>query len=482
MKYTHYSESHVGLVRKANEDSLGDIPCQNGAHAFVVCDGMGGHVGGAVASSMAVKCILDFLAAANLDDCPAAIREACNFANTQVFATAASDPSLQGMGTTCVVLVIKDDLCYFGHVGDSRLYIYSNKELHRLTRDQSFVQMLVDNGEISDDMAESHPKKNQILQAIGIGPEISPKTGEMRISPKNGDKLLLCTDGLNGMMGDKLIASAFRNNDNLKACASNLIQLALEHGGRDNVTVSVIEIESSPHANSGFKSENPTASAPGTQVFEPPKKKNTGSKLLKKYKIHIVLGGFALVTLMIVLLLRNKGGDELPGEDSTKNEKTQHGKEIALEVLVKTPKDQLNGLKNSLIIGVDDKVVKSEKDTLILLTIEKGVFVGYEAEEPKKEESEKQVDKQKLETENQKADQKNERKDEKKKVADSKKAMSKGESENYIVKAGETLTSISKLYQEKGCNVTAEQIANDNGFDSPDQILPMDKELLIKCR
>jgi serine/threonine protein phosphatase PrpC len=321
MKFSHYSATNVGLVRKANEDSFGDIACQNGAHAYAVCDGMGGHVGGATASQMAVKCILEFLAKADMTDCEFAIRQACNYANTQVFATASNDSSLQGMGTTCVVLVIKGDYCYFGHVGDSRLYLYTNKELHRLTRDQSYVQMLVDSGELSDDLAETHPKKNQILQAIGISEEIAPKTCELRISPKKGDKLLLCTDGLNGMMNDKVIASAFRNNDSLKSCAENLIQLALDNGGRDNVTVSLVEITESTHVSSLFKSENPVPSAPGTEMFPVPKKAMNWKSFYKKYKIHVIASSAAICVLVVSLLLMR------PTEESKTREGTPNTKE-----------------------------------------------------------------------------------------------------------------------------------------------------------
>jgi serine/threonine protein phosphatase PrpC/LysM repeat protein len=460
MKFSNYSETNVGLVRKANEDSYADSACLNDAHAFVVCDGMGGHVGGATASSMAVKCILEFLSKADLTDCEAAIRDACNYANMQVYATAVNDPNLHGMGTTCVVLVVKGDHCYFGHVGDSRLYIYTNKELHRLTRDQSFVQMLVDKGEISDDQAESHPKKNQILQAIGIGPEIKPATCEVRINSKKGDKLMLCTDGLNGMINDKLIASAFRNNDNLKACAGNLIQLALENGGRDNVTVSLIEITDSPHASSLFKSENPAPSAPGTDVFEAPPKIPMWKKLVKKYKIHLIAGGSALCALLVGLVLLKGEENPTPPLATTETTQVEEKKTITISEIEKMAKEELDKYRNTKIEGVEtDTTFRSEKDPRIVIQINKGVFADYKiSEEPASTDPPQPT-----------PPPANPKKD----------TTNKSGDRSYTVKNGDTLESIAKAQSANGCKVTADNILDDNNKNST--IIKVGDKLKIIC-
>jgi serine/threonine protein phosphatase PrpC len=474
IKFNHYSETHVGHVRKANEDNHADRACANGAHAFVVCDGMGGHVGGATASAMAMNCILDFLEKADLTDCNAAIRDACNYANTQVYATSINDPSLHGMGTTCVVMVVKDDYCYFGHVGDSRLYLYTNKELHRLTRDQSFVQMLVDRGEISDDMAESHPKKNQILQAIGIGPEIQPKTCERRVSPKKGDRFLLCTDGLNGMINDTFIASAFRNNEQLSPCGKKLIQLALDHGGRDNVTVSMIEITESAHLSSDFKSENPELPAPRTEMFAMPEKTSSLKSIYKKYKIHLIASCAAMCVVAVALSLVNGTEDSsviaVQSTNPDKSTDSQMSKEptgstptgeITVDDLRKKTKAELQKWVNKPISDCKDKdttVVSIENDK-IKLKIKGGIFAGIEEQMMEKPEETSKKNK-----ENNTAVKKN-----------------KGDFlREYKVQKGEKLDDIAKKMraQFRDCTgITAEKIANNNGINNPDKV---DEGIILK--
>ena len=159
MKYRNHSITNVGKVRKANEDNYGDTMTPNG-HLFVVCDGMGGHVGGAKASSIAVSSIIEYFMRQEFSNVIQAIDRSLSFANEQIFANALSDPTLKGMGTTAVVLIISGNDCYVGHVGDSRIYLKSDNKLNRITKDHSFVQTLVDSGVISDDEAESHPNKN----------------------------------------------------------------------------------------------------------------------------------------------------------------------------------------------------------------------------------------------------------------------------------------------------------------------------------
>lgn len=474
IKFNHYSETHVGHVRKANEDNHADRACANGAHAFVVCDGMGGHVGGATASAMAMNCILDFLEKADLTDCNAAIRDACNYANTQVYATSINDPSLHGMGTTCVVMVVKDDYCYFGHVGDSRLYLYTSKELHRLTRDQSFVQMLVDRGEISDDMAESHPKKNQILQAIGIGPEIQPKTCERRVSPKKGDRFLLCTDGLNGMINDTFIASAFRNNEQLSPCGKKLIQLALDHGGRDNVTISMIEITESAHLSSDFKSENPELPAPRTEMFAMPEKTSSLKSIYKKYKIHLIASCAAMCVVAVALSLVNGTEDstaiavQSPKRDeatanNTSEEQTgsTSPQEITVDDLRKKTKEELQyWLKKPIsdCEGKDTTVVSIEK---LKLKIKEGIFAGIEEQEPEtnKEKSQNRKENAVIFTDGQHL-------------------------EDYEVKPNEGLDAIAEKMRKKyrDCKgITAEKICNDNQECNNPNDIKIGMKLKIIC-
>jgi serine/threonine protein phosphatase PrpC len=294
---THTTLSDVGKVRKANEDNAGMIERTDGAKIFVVCDGMGGHVGGATASKIAVTGILQFLENRDLSNCETAISEALIFANQQVYANALNNPDLHGMGTTCVLMVIKDDECYFGHVGDSRIYLHTERELHRLTKDHSYVQQLVDMGEITDDQAESHPRKNQIMKALGIAADVQPELGARKLSPKTGDRILMCTDGLNGMINDKQIASILLQNMSREQCAQLLIKSALEHGGKDNVTATVIDIEDSPHEQSVFLSRNPVGveMKSRTAFYQPTKK-----TFWKKYQVPLIIAGSVVGVAILV--------------------------------------------------------------------------------------------------------------------------------------------------------------------------------------
>jgi len=268
IKYHFSAKTDVGLVRQANEDYLGDAQTPNG-HVFVVCDGMGGHVGGARASQIAVNSILEFFAKEIHENMFTALDRSLQFANEQIFAVALNEPKMKGMGTTAVVLVIKGDNCFIGHVGDSRIYLKSNNKLNRITKDHSFVQNLVDKGVISDDEAENHPKKNQILKALGISPNIAPTIASEPILIKSSDVFLLCSDGLSGMINDRSMEMMI-DVSNLDRSASVLIQAACDGGGHDNITVTLIGVTESPHSNSVFKNFNPITASnfQETHLFE----------------------------------------------------------------------------------------------------------------------------------------------------------------------------------------------------------------------
>jgi protein phosphatase len=240
--FVFHSLSNIGLVRKANEDSYGDERSENG-HVFVVCDGMGGHIGGAKASQLAVSSVLEYFRNHKDKSPTQLIHEAICFANTQVHGYADVNPEFKGMGTTCVVLLVSpDNKIYYGHVGDSRLYLYLNGELKRLTKDHSYVQFLVDTGQISEEEMETHPNKNQILKALGIDENVKPEVNQEAFIPKEGSLFMLCSDGLCGMVTDsamKAILDGFSLNKTNKT-AELLVDAALENGGKDNITVTLI--------------------------------------------------------------------------------------------------------------------------------------------------------------------------------------------------------------------------------------------------
>lgn len=247
-KYNIGNATHVGQIRKANEDYFGNFHTPNG-HVFVVCDGMGGHVGGAKASRIAVESIKSFLSSNEFSDPKLAIHHSIVNANTSIIKFAEQNPELKGMGATCVMMLISEKGVFIGHVGDSRIYHYAASKLKRLTKDHSFVQTLVDMGEISESEAERHPRKNEISNALGL-PNMKPPTirDESIFAHKN-DIILLCTDGLTGIVNDKGIAQVLRTNKSIQAKSDILVESANHGGGNDNITVQLIEFTDVPAIN-----------------------------------------------------------------------------------------------------------------------------------------------------------------------------------------------------------------------------------------
>lgn len=238
----------VGKKRAANEDYLGKADTPNG-RVVVVCDGMGGHVGGATASHIAVETILDFLRENFRNDPREAIGEAIDAANQTILNHARTHPELTGMGSTCVLLLIRNGKVYIGHVGDSRIYLVRSKIIRQLTVDHSYVQELVDAGAINKEQAEHHPRKNEITNALGI-PNMKPATvRDEPISPEAGDVFLLCSDGLSNMVDDKHIAHIASNLEmTTQQRADTLVQRANDNGGLDNITCALVEFSAKPES------------------------------------------------------------------------------------------------------------------------------------------------------------------------------------------------------------------------------------------
>ena len=175
--YISHFNSDVGLVRKANEDYfqvVSSSEINNNGDLFIVCDGMGGHVGGRIASQLATESIVGFFESMFHENPILALDKAIMHAHNQILTKSQSNPELKGMGTTCVVALYRDDDLYIGHVGDSRVYVITNNSIKRLTKDHSYVQKLVDRGELKDEQMESHPRKNELTQALGASGEVKP--------------------------------------------------------------------------------------------------------------------------------------------------------------------------------------------------------------------------------------------------------------------------------------------------------------------
>lgn len=235
------NRTDVGRVREVNEDSMVTFDSPNG-RVVAVCDGMGGQAAGDVASKLACAIISDILTNNKFDTPTEAITRACLAANQGIIHKASQNPELEGMGATCVIVILKDGLVYYGWIGDSRIYYINQGNIVQLTRDQSYVQQLVDQGQITVEEAEHHPQKNQILNALGLPNMTPPELCSAPLSPQSGSVVLLCSDGLSGMVNNNIIESIVSQYSiPLQRRADLLVEKALENGGSDNITVQLIQ-------------------------------------------------------------------------------------------------------------------------------------------------------------------------------------------------------------------------------------------------
>lgn len=310
MNFNNYTGTDVGQKRQANEDFHGDRMTVNG-YVFVVCDGMGGHVGGATASQLAVNSILEFFDKEPLENIILGIDKAIKFANEQIFATALAQPELKGMGTTATVTVMREEGAYIGHVGDSRIYLKSDGKLNRLTKDHSFVQGLVDQGIIKDEEAESHPQKNQILRALGIREDVDATVCDSPIQLKVGDTILMCSDGLSGLVKDSRMEDLL-NENNVQQSVVGLINEANQNGGDDNITAAVISVTESPYTVSVFKHFNPVSYMSTATISEEP----IALKWYQNTKMMLIIGGAALVLITYLFYMLWPKSTPPPGGQS----------------------------------------------------------------------------------------------------------------------------------------------------------------------
>jgi serine/threonine protein phosphatase PrpC len=225
----------VGLSRSNNEDAFRVVDLGPRGMLLVVCDGMGGENAGEVASALAIEVISSRMASVARDmDGVAALRAAVDHANELVVA-AADEPGRKGMGTTVVAVLIRGAGAFTAEVGDSRAYVMRRGVLTQITKDQTYVQLLLDQGLLPPDAVKTSVAKNVVLQAVGKAPELI--VAQRSLSLRGGDQLLLCSDGLSSFVKDDEIASVLASSVSLDQACSALIALANERGGHDNITV-----------------------------------------------------------------------------------------------------------------------------------------------------------------------------------------------------------------------------------------------------
>ena len=229
-----FKATHVGKVRKNNEDALAVIEQKT----FVVADGMGGAAGGEVASNLLVETVKNFLPLVPEPWSEDILKKSVLKANAEILQQSRQKPELQGMGTTATILYLYNGQATFAHIGDSRLYRLRNLLFEQITEDHSYVESLVRNGELTPEEAKVHPMKNILTQAVGAVDDIEVETGSFTVAA--GDIYLLCTDGLTNMVEDFDIGKILLESENP---ADDLIQAALDGGGHDNISVIVVKIE-----------------------------------------------------------------------------------------------------------------------------------------------------------------------------------------------------------------------------------------------
>jgi protein phosphatase len=237
----------AGCVRERNEDYYcyfepeDEEAFRARGRLLVVADGMGGHEGGQVASGIAVEVVRQTWSTASGDPSDVLIAALSN-AHNAILEYSREHTELAGMGTTCTAAAVIGDLLYYGHVGDTRLYLIHNGEIRRLTRDQSLVQHLVDSGAISEEEAAEHPDRNVLLSALGMKGAVSMDVPDEGIPIEPGDTLLVSTDGLHGLVNDAELLDAVTRYEPRAAC-QELVRLAKERGGPDNITLQIARVE-----------------------------------------------------------------------------------------------------------------------------------------------------------------------------------------------------------------------------------------------
>src|SRR5262245_57925609 len=236
------SATDLGLKRAQNEDSHGEwIPSaaderRRRGVLVVVADGMGGSRAGEVASRLAVETVMRHYREARGEDALEDLHHAVEEANRIVHRESAAHPEMSGMGTTCTAVVLRGADAYIAHVGDSRAYLVRDGAIRQLTRDHSLVAQLVRDGQLTPEQARVDPRRNVVTRSVGVGPHVEidadPEPGLLR----PGDTLLICSDGLHGVVADEELKAA-ASKPNLAQACRDAIALANSRGGPDNITV-----------------------------------------------------------------------------------------------------------------------------------------------------------------------------------------------------------------------------------------------------
>lgn len=294
--------THEGQVRDLNEDSY-----LLGHSVFAVADGMGGHRAGEVASAEAVKSIeeLDGRVFGEAEEAMASLRAAVAAANRVVTDQSRKDPSLAGMGTTLTVILGEGRRLHLAHIGDSRAYLLRGEHLRQLTSDHTFVQHLLDEGQITETEALNHPKRSIITRAIGVSDELELDVSTFYV--QLGDIILLCSDGLTNVVADQSIRDVLLDTPSLQDAVDRLVTLANRAGGPDNITVVALRAvetgspqprpEGVPAAQPLREGDTAPMTLPGADADEAPEASDDDEPAARNWPIVLV----AAFTILLLL-------------------------------------------------------------------------------------------------------------------------------------------------------------------------------------
>ena len=229
--------THVGLHRAANEDSILLMP---GVGLFAVADGMGGHRGGRVASHMVTGELIRIATELGRPLDGEELTEALADINRKVHQTGQESAELFNMGSTCVAISVMGGRVHLAYLGDSRAYLIRTGEIQQLTSDHRVIQPMLDRGEISEDEARTHPMRNVLTRSVGVEADVEVSTAEIPI--ENGDRILLCSDGLSDLVPPDALLEKVLDHVNLEDLATELVDSANAAGGHDNISVVVVQI------------------------------------------------------------------------------------------------------------------------------------------------------------------------------------------------------------------------------------------------
>ncbi len=237
----YYYITDPGRVRERNEDSVAIVENESKEVLMIVADGMGGHKDGEVASHIAIDLITDrfksISSVGNKEDAINWIQSTVSEANVEIFKYVSLHSESEGMGTTIVLAVLTDSFLLIGNIGDSSGYVYKNKKVHKITVDHTLVNLLLKSGELTEEEARNHPKKNVLMKALGANTNVEMDIFNVELDI---DGIFLCSDGLTNMLDDTQIAKVLNDKISLQEKLEKLVFKANNRGGNDNISIACL--------------------------------------------------------------------------------------------------------------------------------------------------------------------------------------------------------------------------------------------------